>query len=154
MEPCRLSDGARIQAIVKEHHQRTSPEAANWEWVAPTSRAFHLVGGEIDRIDLRFGQVVPPGYVALCFRLGEFWQGIEHVLLPRPRHHSAQMRTNLVRGAAWIPAVSASSVVVDPIQKLADVFAPELVKWNSSTPACPLPECCGVLLTRSLRWIA
>ena len=154
MKRCCLPNRTRIHTVVEEHDQRASPVAANRKWVAPTSGAFHLVSREVERVDLRLGQVVPAGHVALGLELRESWQGIDNVLLPRPRHHGAQMRTNLVRGPPWIFSVVCGGGLVHPIQKLTDFLTSECLKRNSTAPACPLSECRGILFARSLRWIA
>ena len=108
---------------------------------------------EVERVDLRLRQVVPPRYVALRLVLREPRQGIDQILLPRPRHHSTQMRTNLVRGATWISSFLCCSVRIDPIQKLTEFFSSKLVKWKSTAPAFPLSESRGILLASSLCWI-
>ena len=154
MKRCRLPDGASIHTVVEEHDQGASPVPTNGIRVPPTSRALHLVSCEVERVDLRLGQVVPARNVALWIVFRESRQDIDNVLLPRPRHHGAQMRTNLVRGPPWISSLLCGSVLIDPIQKLTDCFACNFVKRKPSAPACPLSERCGILFARSLRWIS
>ena len=92
--------------------------------------------------------------VALGFELRKPRQGIDQVLFPSPRHHGAQVGTDLVCSSARIFSLPCRGVVLDPIQELPDFIASELVEWNSTTPANPLSECRGVFLSRSLRWIS
>ncbi len=71
MEGLRSPDCARVQTLVEEHHQCRSPVPTDGERLTPTAWPFQLVGGEIQRVDFRLCQVVPPGYDALRLDLGE-----------------------------------------------------------------------------------
>ena len=137
MKQCRLPDSARIHTVVEEHDQRESPVSTDGMWVPPISRALHLVSCEVDRVDLCLGQVVPPCHVALRLVLRKSRQGIDNVLLPHPRHHGAQIRTNFVRGPPWISSLLCGSVLVDPIQKLTDFLVSNFVKRKTTAPAFP-----------------
>ena len=102
---------------------------------------------EIEGVDLGFGQIVPPGNVALRLQFRESWKGIDNVLLPRPRHHRPQMRSHFIRSAAWVPRLSSCGIFVDPVEKVANLFSARIAP---SGPRLPTATTCEGL-SRILR---
>jgi hypothetical protein len=98
------------------------------------------VRGEVQGIDLRLGEIVSPGHVALLAGRGEPWRRVDQLLLPGPRQHGAQVLARLVRGAAGVRPRPRDGTVVDPVQERANVFPPQLLDRYAAAPLFPLTE--------------
>ena len=97
-----LPDGPGIDAVVEEHDQGGPPVPADRMRGVPAARPPHLVGGEVQGVDLGLGQVVPASDVALVPRRGEPRQGVDQLLLPGPGEDGAEVLAGLVGRAAWV----------------------------------------------------
>src|SRR5271157_5462091 len=151
VERRRLPHGSRVNAVVEEHDKRAAPVPPHRDCSTPASRPLHLVRGEIEGIDLCLGQIMATCHVALWPGLRESRRRVDEILLPSPRNDGTQVFACLVRGASGIrPAVS-DRPLVDPIQKLANLFAPEFLDRHSVAPNLPLLESRAVLVPSSAR---
>ena len=106
----RLPDCARVHTVVEEYYERAPPVPADGKLMVPPPRPFHSVRCEIERVDLRLSQVVPPCHVALLLVPRKSRQHLDDVLLPGPGHHGAKMRRTLfaVR-PGFVPCCAAAS---------------------------------------------
>ena len=122
-----LPDGARVDAVVEEHDERTTPVAADWKRTLPHSRSPHLVRREGQGIDLRFGHVVPPSHVPLGPGLREAERRFEDFLFPGPGNDGPRVLT----AVKPIPAPSQNRLrlVADHLPLGAD--GPTLFSGNS-----------------------
>ena len=149
MEGGGLPDGAGIDAVVEEHDERGSPVPPDRDRTVPAARPLHLVRREVEGVDLRLGQVVSAGHVALLPGLGEPRRRVDQFLLPGPREDGAQVFAGLVRGATGVRPFLGDGTLVDPVQELADVLAPQFLDRDAAAPLLPLPEGREVLVAGS-----
>jgi hypothetical protein len=84
-------------------------------------------------------------HVPLRSRFRESWRRLDDILLPGPRDDRTQVFAGLVRSATRIGPVLSNGALIDPIQKLTDLFAPQPFERNSSTPAFPFRDGCAIL---------
>ena len=102
MERRRLPHRSRIDAVVEEHDQGGAPVPADRMRGVPSPRPSHLVGGEIEGVDLGLGEVVAASDVALVPGPGEPRRRIDQFLLPGPTEDGAEMLAGLVGRAARV----------------------------------------------------
>ena len=76
-----LPNGAGVQAVVEEDDERATPVPAYGERTSPAPRPAHLVRREVQGVDLRLGQLVPAGDVALRPGLREPRRRVDKFLL-------------------------------------------------------------------------
>ena len=144
----RLPDGPGVDAVVEEHDQGGAPVPADRERGVPAPRPFHLVGREVEGVDLGLGQVVSAGDVALVPGRGEPRRRVDQLLLPGPGEDGAEVLAGLVRRAARVRPLVRDGPLVDPVEELADVLAPQLLDGDAAAPLLPLPEGREVLVAR------
>ena len=106
----------------------------------PAARPLHLVGGEVEGVDLGLGQVVAAGDVALVPGPGEPRRRVDQLLLPGPVEDGAEVLAGLVGRAARILPLILDGLLVDPVEELAEVLAPQLLDGDAAAPRLPLPE--------------
>src|SRR5262249_34742133 len=114
----------------------------------PAPRPSHLVGGEVEGVDLGFGQVVSAGDVALVPGRGEPWQCVNQLLLPGLVEDGAEVLAGLVGRAAGVLSLTLDSLIVDPVEALADALAAQWLDGAGAAPPLPLPEGGEVLVAR------
>ena len=114
----------------------------------PAPRPPHLVGGEVEGVDLGLGQVVAAGDVALVPGPGEPRRRVDQLLLPGPVEDGAEVLAGLVGRAARVLSLILDGLFVDPVEELADVLAPQLLDGDAAAPPLPLPEGREVLVAR------
>ena len=119
--------------LILEH---TVPQPAD----SPPPRPSHLVGCEVEGVDLGLGEVVSAGDVALVPRRGEPRQRVDQFLLPGPVEDGAEVLAGLVGRAAGVRPLVLDRAVVDPVEKFADVPPSQLLDPRAGTPLLPLPE--------------
>ena len=61
------------------------------------------------------------------------------------------MLAGLVGRAAWVLSLTLDGLIVDPVEELADVLAPQLLDGDAAAPPLPFPEGREVLVTRRAR---
>ncbi len=93
----------------------------NRERMRPATQSRQFVGGEVQSVEIRFRQIVTAGNIALrlWFRKGGKLGHV--VMLPCPRHDRSQVLPGFVRGATGIGASVLGSLVMHPIQEVANV---------------------------------
>ena len=141
-------DGPGIDAVVEEHDQGGAPVPADRMRGVPPPRPSHLVGGEVEGVDLGLGQVVSAGDVALVPGRGEPRRRVDQLLLPGPVEDGAEVLAGLVGRAAGVLSLIRDGLLVDPVEELADVLAPQLLDGDAAAPLLPLPEGREVLVAR------
>ena len=144
----RLPDGPGVDAVVEEHDQGGPPVAADRQGSVPAPRPPHLVGGEVEGVDLGLGQVVAAGDVALVPGPGEPRRRLDQLLLPGPGEDGAEVLAGLVGRAARVGPLVLDGLLVDPVEELADVLAPQLLDRAAAAPPLPLPDGREVLVAR------
>ena len=117
---------SRVQAIVEEDDNGTSPVSSHWDCVIPASWSLHPVRCEVKRINFRLGEVMSSRDGPLWSWLGESGKDFDQISLPCPRHDRSKMFAGLVRGAARILAVHLHCSLVHPIQKVSDFLPRKL----------------------------
>ena len=142
----RLPDGPGVHAVVEEDDQGGSPVAADRQGSVPAAGPAHGVGGEVEGVDLGLGQVVAAGDVALLPGPGEPGRRLDQLLLPGPGEDGAEVLAGLVGRAARVGPLVPDGLLVDPVEELADVLAPELLDRAPAAPPLPLPDGRGVLV--------
>jgi hypothetical protein len=105
--------------------------------------------GEVEGVDLGLGQVVAAGDVALLIWAREPRGRLDQLLLPGPRQDGAEVLAGLVGGATGVIASIRDGPLVDPVEELADVLAPQLLDRGDAAPALPFPDGGGVLVARA-----
>ena len=152
METGRLEDGSRIDPVVEEYYQRCSPVVPDCQWLLPSSGSCQLVSGEVERIEIGFGQIMSSSdIVSLGFRAGKSRQFGDEVSLPGPGHDRSKVLASLVRGPPGIGAAILNSFLVNPIQEFANVRSVDLIDINTFSPGGPLGDGRFVLFARSAR---
>ena len=117
----------------------------------PPPRPSHLVGGEVEGVDLGLVQVVSAGDVALVPGRGEPRQRVDQLLLPGPVEYGAVVLAGLVGRAARVLSLTLDGLIVDPVEELADVLSRQLFDGDAAAPPLPLPEGREVLVSRRAR---
>src|SRR5437588_7603944 len=102
MDGRRFPYRACADAVVEEDHECASPVEANRDRTIPAPWSLHLVSREVKGIDLRFGEIVAAGNVALLPRFREPRWRLDEFLFPGPRDDRTQLLASLVGSAAWI----------------------------------------------------
>ena len=144
-------DGPGIDAVVEEHDQGGAPVPADRMRGVPAPRPSHLVGSEVEGVDLGLGQVVSAGDVALVPGPGEPRQRVDQLLLPGPVEDGAEVLAGLVGRAAWVLSLILDGLIVDPVEEFADVLSSQLLDWGAAAPPLPFPEGREVLVARRAR---
>src|SRR5262245_49906752 len=106
----------------------------------PPPRPSHLVGGEVEVVDLGLRQVVSAGDVALVPGPGEPRRCVDQLLLPGPVEDGAEVLAGLVGRTAGVLSLALDGLLVDPVEELPDVLAVQLLDGEAAAPPLPLPQ--------------
>ena len=117
----------------------------------PAPRSSHLVGSEVEGVDLGLGQVVSASDVALVPGRGEPRQRVDQLLLPGPVEDGADLLAGLVGRAAWVLSLTRDGLIVNPVEEFADVLSRQLFDWGAAAPPLPFSKGREVLVTRRAR---
>ena len=99
-----------------------------------------MASGEVQCVEIRLRQVVPSGNVALCLRFRKGGKLGHGVVLPCPGHDGPQVFAGFIRSAARIGATVLGSLVMHPIQKIANVGSVDLVDIDFGGPSRPFGD--------------
>src|SRR5262249_44577222 len=75
-------------------------------------------------------------------------QRVDQLLLPGLLEDGAEVLAGLVGRAAWVLSLVRDGLIVDPVEELAEVPAPQLLDGDAAAPLLPLPEGRQVLVAR------
>ncbi len=129
-----------IKSIVEEEQDRCTLVSTDRTFCLPTFGTLHVVRGNVESIDLHFGEVMSTGYKTLYFRLWEAWEKINKVLLPSPGNDRTKMISGFVGGTSRVRTFVGDRTFMDPIQEFSYFSATHLFYGRTVSPLCPFLE--------------
>ncbi len=111
---------------------------ADGDGMLPATWTRKLISGEIQCVEIGFGQIMTTGHIPLWLRLWKSRKLFNKILLPCPRQNCPQMLACFVCCSAWIRPAILNCLVVNVIQKFPKMRSLDLVYVDASFPGEPL----------------
>ncbi len=140
MKRGRFENRPSIDSVVEEHDQCRSPVVPNGERLLPTPWPFQLVRGEVERIQIRLGQIVTAGHVPLWLGFWKSRKFLQKVLLPSPREKRSEILAGFVGRSSSVRSAVTLRFLIDPVEKFSKVRSANLIDINSLSPGGPLGD--------------